>query len=446
MQLGHIEALIDQGNVTQGIAALKEIADQASIRPGLLQQVGQLFTYVNLHVDAERCYARAARIEPANAAYLYNWATSLIALGKLDYAESLLTRVLALSPQDYDAYYNRATLRKQTPASNHIAQLEAALSVPPAQPAGVVALCYALAKELEDIGEHRRSFAMLERGAGTRRRMLSYKVEADVEAMEQIATVFDQRFFSTARAGCPDARPIFVLGLPRSGTTLVDRILSSHSAVGSRGETVDFTKALLHEAGACGTKRVLIERSATVSFELVGARYCATLSGHAERLIDKTPLNFLYLGLIASALPRARIVHVRRDPMDVCYAMYKTLFRMAYPFSYDLADLGHYYLAYHRLMEHWRAVLPDAFLDIDYEELVSDQVGSTRRLLAHCGLDWQGACLAFHRNESPCLTASAAQVRKPIYRSSVGLWRQYRQQLEPLAEVLRAGGLAWDDA
>ena len=445
MQLGHIQALIGRGEISQGVAALKQISTQASAGPRLLQEVGQLFTYVNLHVDAERCYARAARIEPSNAAYLYNWATSLIALGKLSEAEALLTKVLALSPQDYDAYYNRATLREQTLASNHIPELEAALSVSPKKPAGVVALCYALAKELEDIGEHQRSFAMLSHAADTRRGMLSYKVEDDVATMEQIATVFDQRFFNTARSGFPDARPIFVLGLPRSGTTLVDRILSSHSAVRSRGETIDFTKALLHEAGAFGTRRELIERSATVAFESVGARYCDTLPNDTDRLIDKTPLNFLYLGLIASALPRARIVHVRRGPMDVCYAMYKTLFRMAYPFSYDLADLGQYYLAYHRLMEHWRAVLPGAFLDVDYEELISDQEGSSRRLLAHCGLDWQDACLAFHRNESPCLTASAAQVRKPIYASSVGLWRRYRRQLQPLAGILRAGGLSWDD-
>jgi len=191
-------------------------------------------------------------------------------------------------------------------------------------------------------------------------------------------------------------------------------------------------------------KFALIRASASVDFAAVGRAYCETtaaVASGAARAIDKTPINFLYLGLIAKTLPDAAIIHVRRSAMDVCYAMYKTLFRMAYPFSYDLSDLARYFLAYRELMAHWQKALPGRFLEIDYEDLVANQEGVTRRLVEHCGLDWEDACLAFEKNERPSLTASAAQVRQKIYASSVGLWRPYSNELEPLARALRAAGV-----
>jgi hypothetical protein len=152
-------------------------------------------------------------------------------------------------------------------------------------------------------------------------------------------------------------------------------------------------------------------------------------------------MNFLYAGLIAAALPDAHIIHVRRGAMDVCYAMYKTLFRMAYPFSYDLTDLGCYYLAYADLMRHWRACLGSRLIEVGYEELVTDQEATTRQLLNACDLRFEPACLEFHHNQGPSLTASAAQVRQLIYSSSIGLWRRYETGLQPLATLLRAGGI-----
>ena len=145
--------------------------------------------------------------------------------------------------------------------------------------------------------------------------------------------------------------------------------------------------------------------------------------------------------MIHLALPQARIIHLRRNPMDVCYAIYKTLFRSGYPFSYSLQEVGRYYIGYHRLMDHWRQTLPDAFIDVDYERLISDQVGETRRMLEYLGLEWEDACLDFHRHEGPAATASAAQVRQPIYSSSVGLWRRYEKQLTPFANRLCEHGI-----
>lgn len=425
--------LLQEGRFEEGTSALDALSARADLGAAALAEVGQLYTSLHRHPEAERCFARAVRLQPRGAAHLYNWATALIALGRLEEAEATLDRVIDLNPQDADAYYNRATLRRQTPSRNHVQELRAALGRRPVRPGGSVALCYALAKELEDLADYPGAFAALREGAATRRRMLSYRIEDDEHTMARVATHFDAAYFSRPAAGCPDARPIFIVGLPRSGTTVVDRILDSHSRVESRGESNEFARVLVQAAGPTAGRDELIARTAQLDLAPVGESYCRRLGCAAgERSIDKNPVNFLYLGLIARALPAARIIHVRRDPMDVCYAMYKTLFRMAYPFSYDLSDLARYHHAYERLMNHWRAMLPGSFLDVSYEALIADQERVTRGLLEFCGLPWEEGCLHFERNEAPCLTASAAQVRQPLYSSSVGQWRRYASELEPL--------------
>jgi hypothetical protein len=188
----------------------------------------------------------------------------------------------------------------------------------------------------------------------------------------------------------------------------------------------------------------MVDRSSAIDFVRLGELYLEGVTGYGERgpcLIDKMPLNFLYIGLIHLALPGARIIHVRRHPMASCHAIFKTLFRMGYPYSYSLDDIGRYYLAYHRLMAHWRTAIPASFIDLDYEALIDDQEGGTRRLLEYCGLEWQDACLEFHRNTSPAATASAVQVRRPLYRSSLEQWRHYETQLAPLARMLEENGI-----
>lgn len=432
--LRRIDAHRRRGDNAACIAALHALAAQGGHGPALWQELGLRYTLLGSHVEAEQCYAQAVARSPDDPGGLYNHATALIALGRLDAAEAMLDRVIALAPDDGDAWYNRATLRRQTARRNHVAAIERRLAQTPENHPAFVPLCYALAKEREDIGEHAAAFAALKRGADARRRRLQYRVEDDLDTMRRIATAFDAGFFARRHAGHDDARPLFVVGLPRSGTTLVDRILGSHRAVVSRGESTDLAQAMVRLAGPVNGKAELVQRAAQLDFSALGRAYCATLPcGPALRVIDKTPGNFLYLGLIAAALPQARIIHLRRHPMDACHAMYKTLFRMAYPFSYDLDDLARYWLGYDALMAHWRRMLPaDRFIDVDYEALVDDQETQSRRLVAHANLDWDDACLRFERNPQPTLTASAAQVRQPIYRSSLGLWRRYEHELAPL--------------
>jgi hypothetical protein len=279
---------------------------------------------------------------------------------------------------------------------------------------------------------------------------------------------------ATATGTVASDAPIFIVGLPRSGSTLVDRILGSHSRIRCAGELKHFALAVVdavrqldavrqQNGGATLSRRELVARSASLDFGALGRDYLDRARGEVAtgevaagevaagevaagvRFTDKMPLNYLYCGLIARALPNARIVHVSRHPMAACYAIYKTLFQDGYPFSYDLGELAQYYVGYRRLMAHWSAMMPQTIYHLSYEDLVADVPGQTRRLLQFCALEWQDACAQFHLNPTAVTTASAAQVRRPIYDSSLQQWRHYQPQLATLASQLRAAGIAIED-
>jgi tetratricopeptide (TPR) repeat protein len=443
-QLRAIHGSIRGGDYPAALSRLQQLEHSARNDALLLQAVAECYTHCGKHRDAYRCHERAVQIAPGEAGCIYNLAASCVAIGRIDEAERLFSLVIEIRPDDFDAWQNRSTLRRQSEQRNHVDELVRMLAkVTPGSP-GEVPLCYALSKELEDLGDHARSFANLRRGADARRRQLSYRVAMDLEAIGQICREFSADVLDAAPKATCEAGPIFVLGLPRSGTTLVDRILSSHSAVESLGEINDLPLALMHAAGAVSSKGDLIRRAARIDFKALEREYLRRIAGYGSQrayVIDKTPMNFLYLGLIRLALPSAKIIHLRRDPLDSGYAMYKTLFRMGYPFSYDLEDLGRYYCAYHQLMEHWRTHLPAGFLDVDYESLVQDQLAVSRSILDWCGLAWEARCADFHMNDTPAATASAAQVREPIHNRSVGSSRRHERELEPFARILRTANV-----
>lgn len=438
-----VEAEIMAGETAAARARLTELEQRHKGDAGVLRRAAETYTHLSAHGDADRCAQAARVLRPNDLDGQFQAASCALAMGRLDEAEALLDDLIARRPSDYDAYYNRATLRRQTPERNHIAALEAALAsvgndrTPPA-------LSYALAKEYEDLGQTERSFDHLERGAAARRRALSYDVQADIAAMREIAQHFGQAFFACAAPGLEHEAPIFVVGLPRSGTTLVDRILSRHPRVESRGELNDLPLAVMRAAGPTADKAQRIAAAALADMSALGHSYIRSVRGAgaaAPVFVDKTPLNFLYLGVIARALPNAKIVHLTRHPMASGYAMLKTLFRMGYPFSYAQDDIARYQAAYLDLMRHWRGHLGARLLDVRYEDLVDHQERETRRLLAHCGLPWNEACLRFNEAASPSATASAAQVRRPLYRDSVDQWRGIAHRLQPLAARLEAAGI-----
>jgi tetratricopeptide (TPR) repeat protein len=441
------------GQADAAVTILNTLEDPARNNPQLLQRIAELYTQCSQFPLARRCHQRSVDLQPANPGFIYNLAASCIALGDLDQAERLFNEVIRLDPRDYDAWQNRSTLRRQTPEANHVEPLLSVLAQLGENDPGRAQIGYALAKELEDLQRYDESFRCLQEGAVARRIRLDYDVGRDISSMERIAETFTSELMQSAPPIAHAGRPVFVLGLPRSGTTLVDRIISSHSQAASLGEINSLVFALMRTVGDSAASRAvtsrsdLISQSARIDFAVLGERYVQAIAayGHQqERLVDKTPLNFLYLGLIRMAMPQARIIHLRRHPVDSCYAMYKTLFRMGYPFSYSLQDVGRYYIAYHQLMAHWRDVAPGSFLDVDYETLVADQEAESRRIMDWCGLEWEPACLEFHRSTTPAATASAAQVRQPIYSTSVGKWRCYEKQLAPFVARLREHGIEVD--
>jgi len=457
VMLKQVEALLLCGVGAEARLMLARLEERADSDARLLTAIAGLYTSANAHEDRLRCARRALALAPAEPALLGSCAAAETACGLIQDAERHLDELLAQKPNDYGSYYRRSILRQQHADRNHVAELTSVLASLPAQSADIIPLCYALAKEYEDQACYLLSFAHLRRGAGRRRRGMTYEVADDEAVMRAVIEAFDlRRLSAVGTVGDADPAPIFVTGLPRSGTTLVDRILSSHSAVHSLGEINDLAYAIIKLTRAADgpvedapNRLQQVARSAQLDFTALGRDYLARLAGYPRdkpRFIDKTPWNFLYLGLIGLALPQARIIHLRRNPMDSCFALYKTLFRGGSPYSYDLGDLARYYLAYHALMEHWRQVLPGRFLDLDYEQLVSSPEAASRSVLEWCGLQFEPRCLEFHRNAAPAATASAAQVREPIHTRSVMNWKHYAAELQPLEQALRAGGLSIDSS
>jgi tetratricopeptide (TPR) repeat protein len=424
--------------------------------PMLWDAIGTVYSRGNDQRRALAAYNRAIALAPDNPQLLFNRAAVRRYLGELAQAEADYDRVIALKPTDYEAYRNRSDLRTQSAERNHIAELEALVAASHLDWRAAVQIHYALAKEYEDLGDYPRSFQHLQHGARIRRAHMQYDVERDLATVDWIIESFpvapSEAMADPGKVAPSAAAPIFILGLPRSGSTLVDRILSSHSLVSSAGELNAFALAIVdavrkQSGRAQMSRQELIAASASLDFAALGRDYLerARASGATgDYFTDKMPLNYLYCGLIRRALPNAKIIHVSRSPMAACYAMYKMLFEDGYPFSYDLQEIGRYYLAYRRLMEHWWRSMPGAMLSLRYEDLISDQLGVTLSLLKFCGLEWQEACAQFHQNPSPTTTASAAQVRRPLYDSSVSQWRHYEAQLAPLAAQLRAGGISVD--
>jgi len=448
-QLLHLDGLFRCGMNAEAFEVSKRLLAEKRNDAMVNKRIGNFFTRTNRHAEAARCYERVRVLSPADHSIIYNLVSARIALGQLDDAAFLFDDLLRKDPDEYPAYYTRATLQKWTAEKNHVGEMEKILGHMPAGHLEEPTLCYSLAKELEDMKEWPRAFSYLKRGADARRKLLStYDVQGELDLMEEVKEHFNEAYLGDARAGFSQGSPIFVLGMPRSGTTLVDRIISSHPLVGSVGESKEFGR-VLSQLGHERYQQEIVDVPQACALEphAIGEAFWVSIKGLLpgyERLLDKTPRNFMHLGHILKALPNAKIIHLRRHPIDSCYAVYKTLFRDGYLFSYDLEDLGRFYLGYLDLMAHWRRVLPGRFLDVDYEALVENQEAVTRQMIDFCGLEWNEACLSFEKNASPTLTASAAQVRQPIYKSSVALWRRYEKELDPLIRVLEAGGVKID--
>lgn len=446
--LRRINCLLALGRNGEAIDALRKIAAETNSTADVHDQLGRMLASVQLHDQALQHYEKASALDPGNASLLYNVATAQRFLGDMAAAEATLDEALAIDPYDFEAQAMRSSLRKQTARSNHVETLRGLLDDNRLAERGRPNICYALAKEYDDLDDVKRSFAYLDRGARLRRESMDYRVATDLDIMDAIRATFDADFFSDQHYGDDSQEPIFIVGMPRTGTTLVERILGSHTEIHAAGELDNFGREIMRQVGEAGDPRSLLRaqvvaRSADVNFARLGRDYIASTrpeTGHTRHFIDKLPFNYLYAGLIHLALPNAKIINLVRHPMATCYAVFKQFFRDAYPFSYDLDDLAQYYIAYRKLMAHWHDVLPGVIHTVAYEDVVDDVEREARRLVEYCGLEWEPHIVEFYRNPEASTTASAAQVRQPVYRSSVERWRDYRDHLAPLEErLVRAG-------
>ncbi len=397
------------------------------------------------HERANALYRRATEIAPQVPRFWYNLAGSERSLGRLAEAEAACDRAIALDPRQYPSYLLRSELRVQAPDANHVPDLEAKLAHAGNDHRARVFLGFALAKELDDLKRFDEAFRWFASAASARRSRLDYDVAVDERKLARIAEVFPRALFAQPQSHGLDSptdssRHIFIVGLPRSGTTLVERILTGLPGVQSNGETENFSQALFAAARGPGD---VFQQAAAADPNAVAAHYMkhASRGPGAERIIEKLPMNYLYLGAIHRALPDAPILLLRRSPLDSCFAMYRTLFGDAYPFSYDFEDLARYYAAYERLMNHWRTVLGERMREVVYEDLVRDPRRIGPILAEHCGVAWNDEAIEIQKNRSVSLTASAAQVRRPIYGSSSGRWRHYHRHLGGLIAALRREGV-----
>ena len=453
LQLKRAQILMALRRRSEGFAAAERVIAAAEPDPQMLATVASMYMQTNDPRRAKPLLYRALERTPNDPTLLYTAALSHFYLNETAEADELLVRVLEIAPGNGFAWHIRSQLATPTPDANHIPELRSVLARPRLRDIDRMLVSFALAKELEDVGEFAQSFDALLQANRIKRRTLTYDVMNDVRAMQNVMTHYSAEAMQALRGGDETPGPIFIVGMPRTGTTLVERILGSHSEITSVGEAVDFPEEMAAAARAAharlgSTDPDLLRASLQMDFGEVGRRYVVAvrqLAGGQRYTIDKLPFNFRYCGLIHKALPKASIVHLTRDPMDTCYAVFKTMFINAYHFSYQLDELAEYFVAYRRMMDHWHAVMPGVMLDVRYENLVSDPETQCRRLLAHCGLPWEDEVLDFHRSPKASTTASTVQVRRPIYRTSVQKWRNFTRELQPVLQRLADAGLVDED-
>jgi len=407
--------------------------------------LGSIYSAQEQVVNAEEQFRQALALDPYCDAALIGQGYLCMEAGALPQAEDYFLRVLEQEPDNLSAHIHLTQVKKVRPGDSSLtALLEQAREISRLAPNKAIALEFALGKAFDDIRDHDHAFAHFSEGCRRKRQSLHHDAENTSRLFTALTDIFSKEYIDSLRShGNSSTAPVFVLGMPRSGTTLTEQIIASHPEVRGRGEVDDLLKIAERERSIDGRPLAFpynLQALDAATLKAWGTDYVTgMLSGgeKARRVTDKMPANYFVIGLIHLMLPNAKIIHVQRNPVDNCLSCFTNLFRAKQEYTYDLAELGRYYADYARLMAHWRRVLPaGAFLDIRYEDIVADQEAAARRLLAFCDLEWDAACLDFHANKRAIRTASITQVRQPIYGTSVERWRSYEKFLGPLLDTL----------
>lgn len=384
----------------------------------------------------------AVRADPDYPPTLASRSQVLGYFGRFDEAAHDLEHCLTRAPSMAHAHWLLSRIRLQTPGHNHVARLREQLAST-TDPGNEAFLAYALQKELHDLGDYASAWVAIQRGAAAKRRLLQYRSEDSRAIVEALITAVHA---GRASPQDSDITPIFIVGMHRSGTTLMERLLAGHSATASAGELYDFPAQmrLATDHHCRGTiDLTIVQRATSADFESIGRGYLDAIRwrvGDHTWITDKLPSNFLNLGYIGQALPQARILHMVRDPMDTCVSNLRELFSDACPYSYDQMELADYYHQYRRLMAHWHEVMPGRILDVPYATLISDTATVVRQVAAFCGLPFEARMLEMKRTSDAVATASSPQIREGIHRKGFDAWRHYEQWLIPLRQRLQHYG------
>lgn len=421
--------------------ALEKAIEHRDDNPVVLDTIGGVYTQLGDHEAAFKWIGRALERSPDSINYLVNIANNHMFLGKLDDAEAALRKVFDKQPGNANAHWLLSSLRKAKDRT-HVAELEKLVTEEGRKPQELAFLYYGLGKELEDLESWDEAFDAFAAGAAARRKTIDYDEAAEIEMYDAFEKTFTAEWLEENAGGHDDPSPIFVVGQPRTGTTLVERIITSHSQVYSAGELRQFGQSVRRLAKYAEPKRhsaKLAELARDIDPGKLGKAYMTTTAkvrGDLPRFVDKLPPNYLYIPLILKALPNAKIVHLTRHPMDACFASFKQLFADAYPHSYDQEEMARHHARYYHLMAAWRERFPGRFFDISYEATAGNLEPNARALIEFLELPWEDACLEFHKQKAAVSTASAVQVRQPAHTKSVGRWRRYERQLEPMYREL----------
>ncbi|MER9439441.1 tetratricopeptide repeat protein [Mesorhizobium sp. M0618] len=401
-----------------------------------LQEAGRLD-------EALAVFREALTIRPKDADLLHGLGVGLMEKGKLDEAADLFRQALAINPAMATAWLMLTQVKRQKERDSELGGMEAQHAKAPQDSLARMQLSFGLGKANDDLRDYGRAFDYFAEGNAIRRKGIDYdqaRTRAEFEAMK---ATFDAGFFEKHRpSSISDDTPIFIVGMPRSGTTLVEQIIASHPQVYGAGELSILKKAVGKQFPATmpGGFPWGVSDMGDADFAEAGQAYLDMLHArypNMRHVTDKMPGNFLLVGFIRMMMPKARIIHCARDAAATCLSIYKVHFRGdSHRYGYDLGELADFHNLYTDIMKHWHTVLPGVVHDVRYEDFVADQDGQTRALIAHLGLPWDDAALSFHETDRPVRTASAAQVRQPMYQGSVDLWKRYGDRLKPLLDKL----------
>ncbi len=439
------------GHSKECLALIAQCEEADNPHPGISHQIGNVLNNIGEHSRAITHFERVRSLQPEMTDNLVSLSTAYHIVGRSEEAEAIQLEAIRQQPDNFRAYWLLGQMRKATPDNNHVALLEKTLQRNQDSLQARISLNYALAKQQEELENYPQAFVHLQSGAAAVLEHSPYDQQRDQQITDAMQRDFDSSFIAAdSRSNDSDA-PIFIVGMPRTGTTLLEQILCTYADIETAGELHHFMHIMNRACVAQGKSQdpdQIYADADQLDWASIANSYLTQARLHvpgSRYFIDKYPLNFLAVGPILKAFPNAKVINLTRNPMDTCFSNYKLLFRLGSALhSYDLNTMADYYARYRKMMAHWHELMPGMILDVSYESLVQEPETTTRRVTDFLGLDWQQDCLDFYKRDSAVATASSAQVRNPINTGSLNKWHKFEAELAPLAAALARHGIPLD--